>query len=299
MKTLLFIYNTASGKGRISAELSVVLDTFTKTGYLVTSYPTQTKGDAARIARELGGGFDRVVCAGGDGTLSETVSGLLALENPPVVGYIPMGSTNDCARNLQLPKDTRKSAMIAAEGFPRPWDIGVLNGRPFVYVAAFGAFTEVTYETPQDLKKTFGHLAYIAAGIASIPSISPYHMDIEYDGKRLSGDFFYGMICNTLSVGGLFSLPADRVAMDDGLFEVVLVKRPINLAELIAGLQALIMQNEVEEGSAFLSFRASEIKLTSNISIPWTLDGEYGGNFRTNKIKNHSKAIEIVQGKET
>lgn len=297
MKTLLFIYNPTSGKSKLPAELSAVVDTFTKAGYLVTCHPTQCSGDAARIAQELGPNFDLVVCSGGDGTLSETVSGLMKLDQRPTLGYIPAGSTNDCAKTLHLPKDMVKAAEVAVStGIPRPWDIGTLNGQSFVYIAAFGAFTEVSYDTPQELKNTFGHLAYVLAGIASIPSIAPYHIKVEYDGKEIEDDFFYGMVCNTISVGGMKAMPSSRVVLDDGLFEVVLVKRPVSILELATGIQALILQTPVEEGSALLSFRASKVTFTCDKPIPWTLDGEYGGNQLVNVVENHPKAITVVQG---
>ena len=297
MKRLLFIYNPTAGKGKLPSELSNILNTFTKAGYLVTCHPTQRKGDAARMARELGSKFDLVVCSGGDGTLSETVSGLMELEPRPTLGYIPAGSTNDCAKTFRLPKDMTKAAALAVSGgIPRPCDIGTLNGRPFVYIAAFGAFTEVSYDTPQELKNTFGHLAYVLAGIASIPSIAPYHIKVEYDGKEIEDDFFYGMVCNTISVGGLKAMQSNRVVLDDGLFEVVLVKRPVSILELAAGLQALILQTPMEEGSALLSFQASKVTFNCDKPIPWTLDGEYGGNQLVNVVENHSKAITVVQG---
>ena len=180
MKEALLIYNPTSGKGQLPGSLSPVLDVFTKAGWLVTVYPTQCKGDAVRAAKELGPRFQRVVCAGGDGTLSETVTGLMELSAPPMLGYIPSGSTNDCATTLNLPRSPIKSAAVAAgEGEPFHIDIGKLNGQPFVYVAAFGAFTHVAYATPQDLKNTFGHLAYVVEGIASLPTISPYHLKVE------------------------------------------------------------------------------------------------------------------------
>lgn len=297
MKTLLFIYNPTSGKGKISSGLSVILDTFSKAGFLVTAYPTQGKGDATRVARELGPNFDRVVCSGGDGTLSETVAGLMALDHPPVLGYIPAGSTNDCASTLQLPKNASKAAVVAAsQGRLQPLDIGKLNGHPFVYVAAFGAFTEVAYDTPQELKNTFGHLAYILAGIASIPSITPYHLKIEYDnGQVIEDDFYYGMVCNTLSVGGMKALNPSDISLDDGLFEVVLVKRPVSLLELGASLQSLIQKSNVE-GSALISFKASHITFTSQNAIPWTLDGEYGGSSETNVVEICPRAITVIHG---
>lgn len=199
MKELLFIYNSHAGKGIAQKELAPILDVFTKAGWLVTAYPTQKKGDATEIAEKLGGKFEQVVCAGGDGTLGETVTGLLRLEKRPVLGYIPLGSTNDCAATLHLPRVPRQAAAIAAgEGVPRPIDIGLMNGQPFVYIAAFGAFTQVAYETPQDLKNALGHLAYVLSGIASLPAISPYHMKVEYDeGNVVEGDFFFGMVANT------------------------------------------------------------------------------------------------------
>ena len=297
MKSLLFIYNPTSGKGKISSGLSTILDTFSKSGYLVTAYPTQRKGDATRIAQELGPNFDRVVCSGGDGTLSETVAGLMELDSPPVLGYIPAGSTNDCASNLQLPKDTLKAAMVAAEqGSPRPVDIGKLNGRPFVYVAAFGAFTEVAYDTPQELKNTFGHLAYVMSGIASIHSITPYHLRVEYDGGQvIEDDFYYGMVCNTISVGGMKALNPSDIVLDDGLFEVVLVKKPVDFLELGASLQSLIQKSSVE-GSALISFKASHLTFTSEHAIPWTLDGEYGGSNKVNTVENYPRALTVIQG---
>ena len=226
MKKLLFIYNPTSGKGRVADGLATILNTFARTGWLTTVYPTQCKGDAARAAREFGPHFDRVVCAGGDGTLSETVTGLMSLSAPPLLGYIPFGSTNDCAVNLNLPKVPTQAALIAAQdGVPRESDIGKLNGSPFVYVAAFGAFTQVAYGTSQDLKNTFGHLAYVMEGIASLPTIAPYHIKVEYDGNVLEDDFYFGMVSNSFSIGGL-KLPAkEQVVLDDGLFEVDLIKK--------------------------------------------------------------------------
>ena len=155
MNRLLFIFNPTSGTGQVKAALAPVLDVFTKAGWITTSYPTQCKGDATRVARELSPQFDRVICAGGDGTLSEVVSGLTEVKDPPPLGYIPFGSTNDCATTLHLPRKPREAALVAAgTGVPVPIDIGRLNGKPFIYVAAFGAFTKVAYDTPQDLKRS-------------------------------------------------------------------------------------------------------------------------------------------------
>jgi len=296
MKKLLFLYNPMSGKGRVADCLGDMLNIFTRSGFLVTAYPTQSKGDAARAARELSPHFDRVICAGGDGTLSETVTGLMSLQSPPLLGYIPFGSTNDCAVNLDLPKVPTQAALIAArDGVPRESDIGKLNGRPFVYVAAFGAFTQVAYETSQELKNTFGHLAYVMEGIASLPAITPYHIRVEYDGKVLEDDFYFGMVSNAFSIGGL-KLPAkEKVVLDDGLFEVDLIKKPISLADISNGFQDLIRQNPSGAGVR-IHFQASHITFTCDRPLPFTIDGEFGGEQTVNEVVNCQKALTIIRG---
>ena len=294
MKKMLFIYNQTSGRGTIKNKLAAVLDRFTQAGWLVTAYPTQGKGDATRVVRELGGEYDRVVCSGGDGTLSETVAGLMDLPRRPVLGYIPSGSTNDCAHNLRLPAAMDQAAMVAAGGgLARPWDVGRLNGRPFIYVAAFGAFTEVAYDTPQDLKNAFGHLAYIMAGIGQLSNLTPYRLRVEHDGEVMEDDFLYGMVCNTLSVGGMKARPSDRVVLDDGVFEVVLIKRPVNLVALANILQSLLRQTPVE---GVVSFQTARVTLTCDRPIPWTVDGEYGGTYAVSQVENCRQALTIVQG---
>ena len=295
MNRLLFIYNPTSGTGQVKNALAQVLDVFTKAGWITTSYPTQCKGDAARTARELGGQFDRIVCAGGDGTLSEVVSGLSEVQDPPPLGYIPFGSTNDCAATLRLPRKPREAALVAAgTGVTVPIDVGVLNGRPFIYVAAFGAFTKVAYETPQELKNTFGHLAYIFAGIASLPTIAPYRIRVEYDGRRLEDDFYFGMVSNSQSIGGIRPPTANRVVLDDGLFEVTLVKKPLSLADLTDGLQALANPGAVRSG-ALLQFQASRVTFTCDQPIPWTADGEFGGSQTVSRVVNRQKALKIIR----
>lgn len=297
MNQLLFIYNPTSGTGQVKAALAPVLDVFAKAGWLTTAYPTQCRGDAARVVRELGPRFDRVVCAGGDGTLSEAAAGLLELDCPPPLGYIPFGSTNDCATTLRLPRKPREAALVAAgTGLPLPMDIGRLNDTTFVYVAAFGAFTKVAYDTPQDLKNTFGHLAYIFAGIASLPTIAPYHMTVEFDGQTLEDDFYFGMVSNSQSIGGLKPPKAERVVLDDGLFEVTLVRKPLKLADLTDGLQALINLSQNDRSGALVQFQARSLTFASDQFIPWTVDGEFGGSRPVNRVENRQKALKIIRG---
>jgi len=297
MKKLLFIYNEAAGKGRVKQHLAAILNRLSQAGWLVTVCPTQGKGDAERIARELGSRFDQVVCAGGDGTLSETMSGLVNLAHPPVLGYIPAGSTNDCARNLHLPTDMSKSAMIvASDGIPRALDVGQLNEKSFIYVAAFGAFTEVAYDTPQDLKNTFGHLAYVMAGIGQLVNLMPYRLKVEYNDTVIEDDFLYGMVCNTYSVAGMMSLSANRVVLDDGLFEVVLVRKSVKIPELLSALLSLANDTPMETASV-LSFETSQLTITSEKPLPWTVDGEYGGTYTVSQVGNRRRALTIIQGK--
>lgn len=295
MKKLLFIYNPQAGKGQVRPQLAAILDAFSKAGYLTSAWPTQGPGDATRVAAAIGRRYDRVVCCGGDGTLNEVVTGLMGLEAPPLVGYIPAGTTNDFSRNLDLPKGMDKAAEAAVAGVARPCDIGVFNDRFFVYVAAFGAFTKVSYDTPQDLKNTFGHLAYIMEGIASLPTIKPYHLKVEYDGNVIEDDFFFGMVSNALSIGGIQTPKSEHVVLDDGLFEVDLVKKPVSLADVANGFQNLLSQSPVGAG-ALVHFQASRLVFTCDQPIPWTIDGEYGGNHPVNEVLNCPKALKIIRG---
>ena len=296
MNRLLFVYNPTSGTGQVRSALAEVLDVFTKAGWITTSYPTQCGGDAERTIREMASQFDRIICAGGDGTLSEAVSGLMEVDSPPPLGYIPFGSTNDCAATLRLPRKPREAALAAAgTGVAVPIDVGRLNDRHFIYVAAFGAFTSVAYDTPQELKNTFGHLAYIFAGIASLPTIAPYHMTVEYDGNTLEDDFYFGMVSNSQSIGGIRPPNAEQVVLDDGLFEVTLVKKPLSLADLTDGLQALANPS-AEHSGALVHFQASRLTFTCDQPVPWTVDGEFGGSLPVNRVVNCQKALKLVRG---
>lgn len=292
MKKLLFIYNPHAGKGKIQKRLSGVVDVFALKGYLPTVCPTRGAGDATRLARALGPKFSRIVCSGGDGTLHEVVAGLMELEHPPVVGYIPAGSTNDFSRNLHLPRDMVVAAHTAVSGRTTPCDIGRFNGCPFVYVAAFGAFTEVSYATPQNFKNMFGHLAYLLNGVTRLGAIRSQHMTVEYDEGTLEGDFIFGMMSNTRSVGGFKGIPVSDVELDDGLFEVVLVRKPKNPLELQSILSSVV-KGRPAEGGPLVGFHSSRLKITAQAPVAWTLDGEYGGDHQTAEIQVCRQALEF------
>ena len=295
MRKMLFIYNAQAGKGRVRSRLAGLLETLSGADWLVTIYSTRGPGDATLAAAQLGGEFDRVVCCGGDGTLHEVINGLMTLEERPVLGYIPAGTTNDFARNLNLPKGYTARAATAAAGVPRPCDIGYFNGEYFVYVAAFGAFTSVAYDTPQPFKNRFGHLAYLLSGVAQLASLKSYSITVEYDGGREEGEYLFGMMSNTVSVGGLIDLPSDSVALDDGLLELLLVRTPKNAVELQHLIGALMQQNP-EVSDSIQVFHTAKLKLTGDRPISWTLDGEYGGNHQETEISACHRAVEIVRG---
>ncbi|HIY21880.1 MAG TPA: diacylglycerol kinase family lipid kinase [Candidatus Flavonifractor merdigallinarum] len=300
MKPLLYIYNPHAGKGTAQRWLPQALDAFTQSGWLVTAYPTQGKADATQIAIHLGGSYERVVCCGGDGTLHEVISGLMALPVRPVVGYLPTGTTNDFSRNLHLPRSMVSKLEIAAAGVPRAVDIGGFNQRYFIYVAAFGAFTDVAYDTPQSFKNVFGHLAYVLEGATRLASLPHYRLRVEHDNGTVEGDFLYGMVSNTVSVGGFRSMPSREVKLDDGLFEVVLVRQPQNAAQLQSILTALMQPHSTEEGNGngtVIAFHTSRLTVTCAAEMPWTLDGEFGGAHKVAQIENLTQAIRIVHGK--
>ena len=300
MKKLLYIYNPAAGRRTAKASLSDVVEVFSRQGYEITVHPTQGRGDATRTVLEDGGGFDRVVCCGGDGTLNETVQGLLALpaDKRPVLGYIPAGTTNDFSRTLELPRTLPELAEAAGAGAPRPIDVGEAAGRPFTYVAAFGLFTDVSYSTPQANKNLLGHFAYLLEGMGRLASIPSYHMKVSTpEGKEVEGDFIYGMVGNTVSVGGLVNLPRDKVLLDDGRFEVILIRQPKTAKDWQSILTALTTLELSKDGEgAVVGFSAGEVTFACGMPVAWTVDGEFGGEQQITTVKNLPRALTIACG---
>ena len=298
MKRLLYIYNPAAGRKTARISLSDTLEVFARQGYEITVHPTQERGDATAAVIQQGAGHDRVVCCGGDGTLNETVQGLLALppEQRPVLGYIPAGTTNDFSRTLELPKTVTELAEVAGEGLPRPIDVGDAQGHPFTYVAAFGLFTDVSYSTPQANKNLLGHFAYVLEGAGRLANIPSYHMKVtSAEGHEVEGDFIYGMVGNTVSVGDLVSLPRDKVRLDDGQFEVILIRLPRTIEDWQSILTALTTL-EPDEGGAVVAFPAGEVTFACDQSVAWTVDGEFGGEFPVTTIRSRTRAITMACG---
>ena len=290
-KRLLFIYNPKAGKAKIKNKLADILDVFARAGYEITVFPTQGKGDARYIMQTRRRDYDLVVCSGGDGTLDETVTGMMESGFRTPIGYIPAGSTNDFGGSLSLPKNMLRAAEAIVGGRDFSCDVGAFNEDIFVYVAAFGLFTEVSYETGQDVKNLLGHMAYVLEGMKRLPSVRSFPMRISYDGNILVENFIFGMITNSVSVGGFKNITGKNVKLDDGLFEVTLIKQPKNPIELNNILVSLM--NHKIDTDVMYSFRTSKLVIEATEPVAWTLDGENGGNHKSVQIENICKGMDI------
>lgn len=291
-RRVLFIVNPHAGKGQIRNHLLEITDTLVKADCEVTVYTTQSQGDAIRVARERDKSYDLVVCSGGDGTLDEIVTGMIQSGFKTTVGYIPAGSTNDFANSLKLPSQMKKAADIVAAGHTFACDVGVFNQDVFVYIAAFGLFTEVSYGTPQEMKNMLGHMAYILEGMKHLQNVKSYHMKVTCAESVIEDDFIFGMITNSYSVGGFKNITGRNVALNDGLFEVTLIKRPNNPIELNSILAALL--NENVDTDYMYCFKTGSLVVESDEEIAWTLDGEYGGNHTRVEMLNKQEAVDIT-----
>ncbi len=292
-KRLLFIYNPHAGKAQIRSNLLDIIDVFTKAGYVVTAMPTQKRGDAIETVKKTqNDGYDLLVCSGGDGTLDEVVTGMMQCEKKTPIGYVPAGTTNDFASSLKISGNMKKAAEDIVNGRHYFCDAGSFNDDFFIYVAAFGIFTNVPYETDQAKKNLLGNLAYILEGAKQITDVPSYYIKADIDGTIIEGDYIVGMITNSRSVAGFRKLTGKNVDMNDGLFEVMLIKTPKNIVELNIILTALI--NRKMHNDYMQTFKAKHITITSPQSIAWTLDGENGGDHKIAQINNEYKALEMV-----
>lgn len=292
-KTLLLIFNPTAGRGKASGPLLDAAAVFSQAGYLLTIHKTNAPGDASRTVAQLGGDYDCVVAAGGDGTLNEVISGLMELEHPPLLGYLPLGTTNDFASSLHLSEDPVQAAQILmSKAKPCALDIGRWCGRNFVYVASFGAFVRSSYSAPQAAKNALGHFAYILEGMKDLNTLRPYKIKLTADGEVLDGEYLFGAVCNSTSIGGLMKLDPERVVLDDGKFELLLIpapKTPMALQNLVL---ALLNQHY---GSGGVIFRhVSSLHLETAESLPWSLDGEHAPSLSSVDIENLPRAIEML-----
>lgn len=297
MRRVLFIYNRHAGKNKTWASLSDMINAMVEKNCLVTAYPTQYRGDAGDAIVRWGHDFDQVVVAGGDGTLSEAISGARRTEDPPVIGYIPVGTTNDFSRNLNLPSDKLPElAATAVTGVPQTHDLGSFNGKNFLYVAAFGAFAEVSYTTPQKFKNLLGYNAYLLEGAKSLTSIKPHHIKVEYGDEVIEGDYLCGMVSNTTSVGGMRNFPPGNPDLSDGLLEITLIS-PIREVKTVEEFSRAVLTGDPSVLSSIItSFSAPKVTITAETDLTWTLDGEAGGTHKVAEIEALHNAYTIIHG---
>ncbi len=297
MKKLLFIYNPHAGKELLKPKVSDIVDIFVKAGYEVTIYPTQAYHDAYRKVREYDPEeYDLVVCSGGDGTIDEVVSGMMKKKKRNPIGYIPTGTTNDFANSLHIPKGLLKAADNAVNGIVFPCDVGRFNQGTFVYIAAFGLFTDVSYETDQAMKNVLGHMAYLLEGAKRIFNVPSYRVKVSHDGEEFEDEFIFGMVTNSRSVGGFRNMVGKQVVFDDGLFEVTLIKKPRNPIELQEIIAALLI--EQIDTKYMYTFKTGYISFESLEEIPWTLDGEFGGEHDYVELENMKQQLKIMVPEE-
>ncbi len=294
MKKLMLIINPAAGRGGYKLNLGEALETLASGGFVTTLYFTTGPGDATRLAAAHAADYDEVSCIGGDGTLSEVMAGLMRLDAPPPLGYFPMGTANDVATTLDLPKnDTVGAAKRLLAGTPHPFDVGGFGGSQyFAYIAAFGAFTEVSYATPQSQKKALGHLAYVLQGAALLPTIETIHTRVEYDTGVFEGDLLYGSMSNSTSVAGIVKLPEEMVSLGDGMSELVLVKDPGSVAGFGELLDSVLSRRF--DCSDLLILHTRKARFLFDKPVSWTRDGEAGGSYTDVTLCNYKAPIRFI-----
>lgn len=292
MKRMLFVYNPMAGKEQIRNKLSDIIQVFCRAGFEITIFATQGREDATRVVAEKGMDYDYVVCSGGDGTMNEVAAGLMQLENRPVCGYIPAGTVNDFASTLKIPRIMKKAAELITQGSVFKCDMGQFNDRYFTYVSGFGAFTEVSYQTPQEMKNALGKAAYFIEALKHITEIKVHRMKVEYDDVVIEDDFILGLVSNSVSVAGYKAYSKMNIMMDDGLFEVLFIRSIRNPLELQAALNALITRKF--DCERILQFSTSRLAITSEDDVQWTLDGEDGGICKQVTMINHQYALPIL-----
>lgn len=293
MKKMLFIINPCSGKKIIQPKICEIVDIFIKGGYDVTLYISQAEMDVKNKIKEATE-YDLIVGSGGDGTFNEMISACIEMHYDKPIGYIPAGTTNDYANSLNLPKDPIKCAKMIVNGNYVCCDLGTLNDRGFSYIAAFGALTDISYNTPQATKNVLGHSAYILEGVKQLFDLKKYNLKISYEGNEIDDVFCYGMVTNTLSIGGYHFFSEDNVDLNDGWFECLFIKYPNSMIDYQHVLQALISK-ELDKCDCIYLFRAKNITISSDKEIAWTLDGEYGGSYSDVVLKNHNKTLKIFK----
>ena len=294
-KKMFFLYNPHAGKSQIKSKLADIINVFMRAGYVIQVYATQEPGEAIDATTQYAAGVDCLVVSGGDGTLNEAVCGLMRLpqEQRPVVGYLPAGTTNDFAYTHKLSKDMVAAAETVVNGSREVVDLGLFDDRYFTYVAGFGAFTDVSYKTPQEMKAILGHPAYLLEGVLSLGDLRPHQLRIELENETLEGEFLLGLISNSERVAGFKGLHGKDVSINDGLLEVLLIRNPKNPADLSQTLMGLLQPDS--QSPMVYRAKTKHIRLISEKPLDWVLDGEFGGNKAEVTIQAVPSAVEILK----
>jgi YegS/Rv2252/BmrU family lipid kinase len=292
-KRMMLLINPNAGKGGYKTSIGSVMDVFSAGGYLPTVYYTRAPGNATELVQQHAGEYDIVVCLGGDGTLSEVAAGMIKAPVKRQIGYIPLGTANDVARTLGLSNRPVKAAADIVNGHAVPFDIGQFGtDKFFTYVSAFGAFTEVSYGTPQETKRSLGHLAYVLEGLKSLSKLSHYRAVVEYDDGVLHDDFIFGAVMNSTSMAGMLKLKKDLVNLSDGMFEILLVKTPQDILEF-NGIINSVLSSDFSSPEVLL-LHSREVRIMFEEPVAWTRDGEDGGSHQDVTIVNRHPGIEII-----
>ena len=293
-KKLMLIVNPVAGRGAYKEGFADALNILDNGGYRTTLFFTTGPGEAMNFAEQYSGDYDMVACTGGDGTLSDVLAGLMKTGKTHKVGYFPMGTANDVATTLDLPKNSPvDAARKMLNGKPHPFDVGGFGENEyFAYIAAFGAFTEVSYETPQNQKKALGHLAYVLQGAAALPKLETYHTVVEYDDGVFEGNLVYGSMSNSTSVAGIVKLRKDMVSLGDGMSELVLVKDP-GTVEGFGDILTSVLSRRFDSEN-LLILHTKKAKFIFDKPVAWTRDGEDGGKHREIELCNYARPVELV-----
>ena len=297
MKKILFIYNPNSGKGKIKRQVDNIVQLFEQNDCSTIVYETQGPLDAARKVQQEAENFDLLVCGGGDGTLSEVVSGMMDVKNRVPIGFLPVGSTNDTRVGFKLPKNILQAADVCIHGTEFPTDVGKFNDDYFVYVASLGSLSAVSCFTPQEMKRILGHGAYLIEGIKQLLKMESYEMTVEFDDQVLTGNFFLGMVTNAVSVGGFEGITGKNVDLQDGMFEVALLKKPADLIEFNREIDLMLIHNKEDRqilDDVVVKFRTNKVIFKSDTPVQWVRDGENGGKHKTAVIEVCNKAVTIM-----
>ena len=291
-KNMFLIANPKSGRAKIKNELMPIVDIFTRAGFSVTVHPTAERGEATRVVSNLSDYYDTVVCCGGDGTLNEVINGLMQNKNRYKLGYIPSGTLNEWSSGLKISHVPKNAAKDIVNGQIKALDIGIFGNRYFSYTACFGAFTSASYSAPQNVKNAIGQSAYFFEGIKSLSLIKPSHLKFNIDGQEIEGNFIFGSISNSVSMGGVIKLNTDEIKLDDGLFEILLIENPDNLLQLQEIMDCIIRKQYKKSQIKF--YKAKEVIVYGSDNTDWTLDGEYAKGTDIIEIKNVNKAIDFI-----